>query len=82
MSEAIEWCAKATPAKLSFMGTSFADVHAALETAFGEFPLQLERFAHEQVLLGMAAAAGKNGQAYLALLEAVRKFGEIEVRLA
>ena len=81
MSEQIEWCVKHPPAVLSFMGTSYVAVARALEATFGKFPLQLERFAHEQVLAGMVAAAGEGSAPYVALLDGLRKYGEIEVRL-
>jgi hypothetical protein len=64
------------------MGTSYQDVRGALTACFGQFPIQLERFTHEQILIGMAAAAGKSSAPYAALLEGLRKYGEIEVRLA
>jgi hypothetical protein len=77
----IEWCVKQPPAMLSFLGTTCDDTAKALIIAFGKFPIQLNRFEHEAVLVGMAAAAGEGRVPYNALLEALRKYGEIEVRL-
>ena len=77
----IEWCVKQPPTVLSFLGTTCEDTAKALVIAFGKFPIQLDRLQHEQVLVGMAAAAGEGRAPYNALLDAVRKYGEIEIRL-
>lgn len=78
----IEWCVKQPPQQLSFLGTTCDDTAKALVIAFGKFPIQLSRFEHEAVLVGMAAAAGEGRAPYNTLLEAVRKYTDIEVRLA
>jgi hypothetical protein len=77
----IEWLPKLTPQNLSFMGTSFPAVRQALVATFGAFPIQLNVFEHQTVLAGMMAAAGEGGAPYIALLEGLRKYGELEIRL-
>jgi len=66
---------------LSFLGTTFEDTAKALQSVFGTFPIQLNRFEHEQVLAGMAAAAGQGGTPYKQLLDKLKTYENIEVRL-
>lgn len=80
--EQIEWCPKAGPVCLPFNGTSFRAVHQALTTAFGAFPIQLNIRDHERMLFAMVAAGGEGAAPYRILHDAIRKFGEIEVRSA
>ena len=79
--EAIEWLPMGMPRELSFSGTSFPAVVAALTETFGKPPWQLNRFQHEQILIGMVAAAGEGREPYQALLSALRKCENIEARL-
>lgn len=76
----MEWCAKQTPARLSFLGTSLIDASKALQATFGAFPIQLNRFEHEQSLLAMYHGSGEL-DCYKQLLEALRAYNEIEIRI-
>ena len=78
---ALNWCAKMNPVQLSFRGTDSIAVARALNSTFGKFPMQLNKFEHEQVLVGMVAAAGDGKEPYAMLLDGLRKWGEIEVRI-
>jgi len=80
--QVIEIAIKATPKALSFLGTSLELTESALTKVFGPFPIQLNKFEHEQVLLGMAAAAASGATPYNQILDALRSHDEIEVRLA
>jgi len=59
-------------------GTSARAVQAALFKVFGKFPIRLGEDQRD-VLLGMAAAAGDGSKPYEIMLEALRRYGAIEV---
>jgi hypothetical protein len=81
-SQQLEWCVKAPPKNLSFLGTNYDTVAGALTETFGPFPIQLNKFEHELVLKAMGAAAGVGSASYKQLLEALNTHGEIEIRQA
>jgi hypothetical protein len=77
----IEWAVKQRPQQLGFNGTSMDATGRALQETFGKFPLQLNKFEHETALAAMVAVAGDGAHPYRTLLDALRKFEELEVRL-
>lgn len=76
----IAWAPLDKATRVSFMGTSFPAVRAALVKTFGEFPIRILP-GDETVIRGMAAAAGEGGTPYAEILEALRKHGDLELRL-
>ena len=82
MAETLEWLPKASPVILPFTGTSYPAVRQALERCFGEFPLQLsiKQPAHVAALSGMMSVHDGTQSPYRVLYEALKQFGEIEIR--
>ena len=79
-SDQLELVAKTKPKLIPFTGTSHPVVKAALTATFGPLPIQLSAFDHEGILLGMMNAAGEGAAPYKTVLDALKQFGEIEVR--
>lgn len=80
----ISWAPVAPPQRISFLGTSFLDVRAALEKVFGEFPIRLGVYSQRDdamILRGMSAAAGGGAAPYEELVRALQQHGDLELRL-
>jgi hypothetical protein len=80
--QTLEVLVKQPPKPLSFLGTNFVETERALRETFGDLPIQLNKFEHEQVLKGMVAAAGAGATPYQQILDTLLEYDEIEVRHA
>jgi hypothetical protein len=80
LPDTIMFVPKSMPVRVSFMGTDCLSVAQALQKTFGPFPIQLARYEHEQALVAMHAATGF--VVYEELLNGLRTYNEIEVRLS
>ena len=76
----ISWAPISSPVLMNFIGTSCLDVTTALITAFGDFPIRLDK-SHSATLRGMVAVAGEGKTPYQDLLNALQQFGQLEVCL-
>lgn len=77
----LEWSPLAGYARLPFNGTSHAAVRKCLIAMYGSFPIRLSDTSGDgEVMKAMMYAAGDGGTPYRVLHEALRKYGEIEVR--
>lgn len=78
----IEWAPLADGGRLAFTNTSYKAVKDALFMTFGKFPIRLSK-DHVRELRAMAAAAREPGSAdhpYTQLIEALNKYGDLELR--
>lgn len=76
--QVIEWSPLAEGGRLSFADTSYRAVREALFRVFGKFPIRLSKDNIKEI---QAMAASAPGDApYLQILEALRKYGELELR--
>ena len=76
----MKWSQLAEGKRLSFLGTSFAEVHKAMLETFGKFPIRLE-LSHVQTMRAMAAAAGAGGKPYTDMADALERFSNLEITL-
>lgn len=81
--QAIEWCPIAEGGRLSFAGTTYRATRNALFSVFGEYPIRLNKAKHLQTLQAMshvAKEANDGAAPYNQLADALRKYGDLEVR--
>jgi hypothetical protein len=70
------------PKLLTFENTSFDIVAGALRSAFGVFPIRLQREAHMPALQAMAHLAKAQGDAdapFKQMISYLERFGQLEI---
>lgn len=76
--QVIEWSPLAEGGRLSFQDTSYRAVRDALFKVFGKFPIRLSKDNIKEIQAMAAASAGETP--YQQILDALRKYGDLELR--
>lgn len=77
--QAIEWAPIAEGGRLPFNGTSYRQVRDALFKVFGKFPIRLSKDNIPQIV-AMSAVIDEGSAPYQCILDALRKYGDLELR--
>jgi hypothetical protein len=79
-AQQITWRPVGEPRRISFAGSSYAQVRKALFATFGPFPIRLDRDTHLNIIFAMKYAAGEGGVAYDEILKALTALPGIELQ--